>query len=191
MFKIRSCYSHYDTGLRTCTWRQWPAAEKAHTQRVHKNTECNFDSVNKNLRSKDSCRKCALRRSRIFRCLVFSQKHRAFRNLALITSPGKEKTYETYSAESVEITNKMQPCNRIYYYKVYWWLNMFRAAYHPSSGALNCICSLWLTVVTGRCQVWVGNGHFPLRRDNGQRLQIQFRAPDDERYAARNMLSLQ
>jgi len=24
-----------------------------------------------------------------------------------------------------------------------------------------------------------------------QRLQIQFRAPDDERYAARNMLSLQ
>jgi len=40
---------------------------------------------------------------------------------------------------------------------------------------------------------------FPLRLDNGrsqhayvnQRLQIQFRDPDDERYAARNMLSLQ
>jgi hypothetical protein len=40
---------------------------------------------------------------------------------------------------------------------------------------------------------------FPLRLDNGrsphvyikQRLQMQFRAPDDERYAARNMLSLQ
>jgi len=40
---------------------------------------------------------------------------------------------------------------------------------------------------------------FPLRLDNGrsphvyinQRLQIQFRVPDDERCAARNMLSLQ
>ena len=39
----------------------------------------------------------------------------------------------------------------------------------------------------------------PLRLDNGRsphayvnlRLQIQFRAPDDERYAARNMLSLE
>jgi len=56
---------------------------------------------------------------------------------------------------------------------------MFRAAYRSSSGALNCICS-----------------QFPLRLDNGrsphayvnQRLQIQFRAPDDERYAARNTL---
>jgi len=50
----------------------------------------------------------------------------------------------------------------------------------------------------------VGNGfalglHFPLSLDNGraphghinQRLQIQFTAPDDERCAARNMLSLQ
>jgi len=41
--------------------------------------------------------------------------------------------------------------------------------------------------------------HFPLSLGNGrspheyinQRLQIQFRAPDDERSAARNMLSLQ
>jgi len=41
--------------------------------------------------------------------------------------------------------------------------------------------------------------HFPLRLDNGrsphvyvnQKLQIKFRAPDDERCAARNMLSLQ
>jgi len=40
---------------------------------------------------------------------------------------------------------------------------------------------------------------FPPSLDNGrsphvyinQKLQIQFRAPDDERYAARNMLSLQ
>jgi len=26
---------------------------------------------------------------------------------------------------SVEIANKMQPCNRIYYSNVYWRLNMF------------------------------------------------------------------
>jgi len=44
---------------------------------------------------------------------------------------------------SVEITNKMQPCNRIYYSKIYWSLNMFRAAYRSTSGAPNCICSLW------------------------------------------------
>jgi hypothetical protein len=43
------------------------------------------------------------------------------------------------------------------------------------------------------------SGQFPPNLDNGrspheyinQRLQIQFGAPDDERYAARNMLSLQ
>jgi len=45
--------------------------------------------------------------------------------------------------DSVEITNQMQLCNRIYYSKVYWRLNMFRAAHRSSSGALNCICSLW------------------------------------------------
>jgi hypothetical protein len=38
--------------------------------------------------------------------------------------------------DSIEITNKMQPCNRIYYSTVHWRLNMFRAAYRPSSGAL-------------------------------------------------------
>jgi len=46
---------------------------------------------------------------------------------------------------STEITNQMQPCNRIYYSKVYWGLNMFRAAHRSSSGALNSICSLWFT----------------------------------------------
>ena len=51
--------------------------------------------------------------------------------------------------ESVEISSKMQPCNRIYYSKVYWRLNMFRAAYRSSSGALNCICSLWFTYTHG------------------------------------------
>jgi hypothetical protein len=40
-------------------------------------------------------------------------------------------------------TNKMQLCNWIYYSKVYWRLNMFRAAHRSSSGALNCICGLW------------------------------------------------
>jgi len=43
------------------------------------------------------------------------------------------------------------------------------------------------------------SSEFPLNLDNGpspqvyinQRLQIKFRAPDDERYAARNVLSLQ
>ena len=46
---------------------------------------------------------------------------------------------------------------------------------------------LYTHVVTGRCQ---GNGRSPHGHIN-QRLQIQFRAPDDERCAARNMLSLQ
>jgi len=36
----------------------------------------------------------------------------------------------------VEITNKMQPCIRIYYSTVHWRLNIFRAAYRSSSGAL-------------------------------------------------------
>jgi hypothetical protein len=43
--------------------------------------------------------------------------------------------------QSLEITNKMQPFNRIYYSNVYRRLKMFPAAYRSSSGALNCICS--------------------------------------------------
>jgi len=46
-------------------------------------------------------------------------------------------------------TNKMQLCNRIYCYKVYWRLNMFRAAHCSSSGALNCVCSLWFIYPCG------------------------------------------
>jgi hypothetical protein len=46
-------------------------------------------------------------------------------------------------------TNKMLLCNRIYYSKVYWRLNMFRAAHRLSSGALNRICSLWFTYLCG------------------------------------------
>jgi len=62
-------------------------------------------------------------------------------------------------------TNKMRPCNRIYYYKVYWRLNMFRAAHRSSSGALNYLqpglyiyiyiyIYIHTHVVTGRCQGW-------------------------------------
>jgi hypothetical protein len=46
-------------------------------------------------------------------------------------------------------TNKMQLCNRIYYAKVYWRLNMFRAAHRSSSEALNCVCSLWFIYPCG------------------------------------------
>ena len=60
--------------------------------------------------------------------------------------------------DSVEITNKMQPFSRIYYSTVHWQLNMFRAAYHSSSGALTAFpaSGLHKRVVTGRGQVWVG-----------------------------------
>jgi len=59
--------------------------------------------------------------------------------------------------DSVEITNKMQPCNRIYYSTIHWRLNMFRAAYHSSSGALTVFATsdLHTYVVTGHSQVWV------------------------------------
>ena len=88
-------------------------------------------------------------------------------------------------------TNKMQLCNRIYYSKVYLRLNMFRAAHRSSSGALNCVCSLWFIYPCG---------DRPLPRLSGKSihpfptqpwLQTQFRAPDDEQCAARNMFSLQ
>jgi hypothetical protein len=51
--------------------------------------------------------------------------------------------------DSVKNANKMQLCNRIYYSKVYWRLNMFRAAHRSSSGALNCVCSLWFIYPCG------------------------------------------
>jgi hypothetical protein len=77
----------------------------------------------------------------------------------------------------------MQPSIRIYYSTVHWRLNMFRAAYRSSSGALTVFAAsgLHTHVVTSRSQVWVGTGQFPLRLDYGrsphtyvnQRLQIQ------------------
>ena len=96
-------------------------------------------------------------------------------------------------------TNKIELCSRIYYSRVYWRLNMFRAAHRLSSEALNCICSLWVIYPCGDRPLPRLSRKIPLSLDNGrsahayinQRLQIQFRAPDDERCAARNMLSLQ
>jgi hypothetical protein len=85
--------------------------------------------------------------------------------------------------DSGEITKKMQPCNRIYYSTVHWRLNMFQAAHRSSSGALTlfAVSGLHTHVVTGRSQVWVGTGQFPLRIDYGrsphayvnERLQIR------------------
>jgi hypothetical protein len=43
----------------------------------------------------------------------------------------------------------MQPCNRIRYSRIYWRFSVFRVAYHSSSGAPNCICSLWFIYTCG------------------------------------------
>jgi hypothetical protein len=40
--------------------------------------------------------------------------------------------YANINKSSVEITNKMQPCNRIYYFTIHWRLNMFQAVYRSS-----------------------------------------------------------
>ena len=58
-------------------------------------------------------------------------------------------------------TNKMQLCNRNYYSKVYWRLNMFRAAHRSSSGALNCVCSLWFIYTCGDRPLPKLSGKFP------------------------------
>jgi len=67
----------------------------------------------------------------------------------------KFKCLHSVSLDSVEITNKMQPCNRIYYSTVHCRLNMFRAAYRSSSGALTVFAAsgLHTYVVTGHSQV--------------------------------------
>jgi hypothetical protein len=55
-------------------------------------------------------------------------------------------------------TIKMQLCNRIYYSKVYWRLNMFRTAHRSSSGALTVFAAfgLFTHMVAGRRQGWAG-----------------------------------
>jgi hypothetical protein len=68
----------------------------------------------------------------------------------------------------------MQHCNRIYYSTVHWRLNMFRAAYRSSSGALTLFAAsgLHTHMVTGCSQVWLDYGRSPYAYVN-QRLQIQ------------------
>jgi hypothetical protein len=97
----------------------------------------------------------------------------------------------------------MQPCNRIYYSTVHWRLNMFQAAYRSSPGALTVFAAsgLHTHVVTGHSQVWVENwvGRVPTQTwlwpvttcVCKPEAANTVRAPDDERYAAGNMLSLQ
>jgi hypothetical protein len=62
-------------------------------------------------------------------------------------------------------------------------------AHHQELQTVFAASALYTYVVTGRCPCldngWSQHGHI------NQRLQIQFGTPDDERYAARNMLSLQ
>jgi len=61
-------------------------------------------------------------------------------------------------------------------------------AHHQELQTVFAASGLYTHVVTGGCQGWVG------RSPHGyinERPQIQFRAPDDERCATRNMLSLQ
>jgi len=68
-------------------------------------------------------------------------------------------------------------------------------AHHQELYTVVAASGLYTHVVTGHGK-WI---HFPLSLDNdqsphgyiNQRLQIQFRAPDDERCAAQNMFSLQ
>jgi hypothetical protein len=69
----------------------------------------------------------------------------------------------------------MRPCNRIYYSTVHWRLNMFRAGYRLSSGALTVFAAsgLHTHVVTGRSQVWVGTAVPTQTAYVNQRLQIQ------------------
>jgi hypothetical protein len=90
----------------------------------------------------------------------------------------------------------MPLCIRIYYSTVYWRLNMFQAAHRSSSGAVTVFAAscLHTHVVTGRSQVW-----FPTQTWLRPATTCVYkpdaantvRAPDDERCAARNMLSLQ
>jgi hypothetical protein len=50
-------------------------------------------------------------------------------------------------------------------------------------------CSFVIKFIIPKCSITLGNGRSPFGHIN-QRQQMQFRAPDDERYVARNMSSL-
>jgi len=67
---------------------------------------------------------------------------------------------------------------------------MFRAA-HLSSGTLNYICNLWFIEYFLRCNRMLEVNSWIRRKGYiNQKIEIQFRAPDDERCNARYMLSL-
>jgi hypothetical protein len=74
---------------------------------------------------------------------------------------------------------------------------MFRTAYCPSSGAIPVFAAfgLHMHVVTGRSQVSVGTPTqtllWPVTTSDKPKDANTVRAPDDGRYAAQNMLSLQ
>jgi len=70
---------------------------------------------------------------------------------------------------------------------------MFRAAHRSSSGALNCICSLWFIYTNGNRPfsshtAWTTVGHHIVDKPEAANTVW---SSDYERCAARNMLSLQ
>jgi len=80
---------------------------------------------------------------------------------------------------------------------VYVSLNMFWVLPCPSSGAYNCISSLWfcrwsVVVAALLVMVWqttTNNAATAMLQRQNQRLLMQLYAPDDGRGSARNMLS--
>ena len=66
-----------------------------------------------------------------------------------------EKIIET--KESVEIINKMQPCNRIYYSKIYCF--KWHTAHHRELYTVFAASGLYTHVVTSRCEGWVEKLH--------------------------------
>ena len=82
-------------------------------------------------------------------------------------------------------------------FHVYMKLSVFQATHRPSSGAQNCTSSLWFCIrerlldveVAGRCQHPATSTSNNLSHMQNQGLLVQFWAPDDGRFVARNMLS--
>jgi len=76
-------------------------------------------------------------------CFIFAL-NRTFLTTTLLENVEEFDTHRSVHSRLLSRnTNKMQLCYRIYYSKVFLRLNMFRGAHRSSSGALNCICSLW------------------------------------------------
>jgi hypothetical protein len=130
-----------------------------------------------------------------------SYRRKSHRNFFKTKLPTKNTisntlTFNSDLLDSIETTNKMQPCNRIYYSTVHWRLDMFRAAHRSSSRALTVFAAsgLHTYVATGRSQVWVGTQTW-LRPVTTcvckPEAENKVRTPNDERCAARNMLSFQ